>query len=117
MQRVDDYILRLPEKEKEIHILLREFIHEIIPDVSEKMAYGLPFFYLKKPFCYIHLHQGGVDISFMNANLMKIQKKHLDMRDRARVGSLHYKEVFDIDIDILKNVLLEAASLDPSANK
>jgi hypothetical protein len=112
MLRIDDYILRLPDKEREIYIILREFIHECVPQVTEKISYGIPFFYLKKPFCYMHRHKGGVDLSFMAGHAMSNPHGALDMRDRSRVGSLHYDDVLEVDLEILKDTLLEAASFD-----
>jgi hypothetical protein len=112
MLRIDDYILNLPEEKKQIYLVLREIIHETCPEVKERIAYGLPFFYLKKPFCYLHQHRGGVDLSFTKGYLFAEYKQALEKRDRSRIRSLHYKHVSDIDPSLLSKILQEGAIVD-----
>lgn len=113
MDRVEDYILRLPEEKREMYIVLRDFIIETVPGVTNKISYGIPFFYLKKPFCYLHQNKnGGIDLSFMAGHRMSNPYGKLEKRDRKLVRTLYYQSINDIDLNILKDTLLEAAEFD-----
>jgi hypothetical protein len=112
MLRVEDYILNLPQEKKEIYLILREIVHETLPKASEKLSYGIPFFYLNKPLCYIHQHKNGVDLSFVRGYAFTNYGELLEKRDRKMVRSLHYKGVNDIDVLILKEILTEASNVD-----
>ena len=112
MQRVDDYILQLTPDKKEIYIILRDFIRETVPEITERISYGIPFFYLNRPFAYLHQNKNdGVDLSFPSGHLLSNAHKALEKRDRKFVRTLHYKSVQDIDLEILKEVLLEASRI------
>lgn len=112
MLRIDDYILALPSQKREMYTLLRDVINETVPGVKEKIAYGIPFFHLKKPFCYLHQHNDGVDLSFPSGHLFAEKFPEMDKRNRKLVRTLHYQKVEDINLGLLQEVLIEAAKLD-----
>ncbi len=107
MNAIDDYILRLPEEQRHLVDFLREFIKKQNPEITERIAYGLPFFYFHKPLCYLNILKTGVDVGFMDGNKFK-QRLEFIAEKRKRVRSILFKWEEDVDLDLLKEVLEEA---------
>jgi hypothetical protein len=46
MQKIDDYIARLPAWQRQNLVAFRTLIHEVVPDVTEDWKWNVPFFML-----------------------------------------------------------------------
>ena len=47
MNPIENYILQTPKDRQEVLTELYHFIQELVPEAEEKLAYGMPTFYLK----------------------------------------------------------------------
>jgi uncharacterized protein YdhG (YjbR/CyaY superfamily) len=99
--------LSLPEEQRPMVDYLREFIKKHHAGITERIAYGLPFFYFVKPLCYLNILKEGVDIGFMDGNKIT-QRPEFNAEKRKRVRSLLFRWEEDIDLELLEEVLAEA---------
>lgn len=61
MNDVEKYIAQFPQDIQQILLKIREIILEKVPDVEEKIAYGMPGFYLsKKPLVYFAAYKNHI---------------------------------------------------------
>ena len=115
----------LPEEELVIVETLRKIIYSCIPDATEKLCYNVPFFYRHKRICFIwppsvlwgNVRMGRVQLGFVNGYLMQDEINYLEKEKRKQVYCRYFKEVKDIDVDILKSYIFEAASIDEELAK
>ena len=117
MSPVDNYILKQYEDKKNILLFLRQIILETIPEIQEKFKYSIPFYYLNgKPFCYFNIPKSKketyVDLCFIKGFELSNQQNILFAgNNRTMVKSIPYFYLHEINIDLLKEVLLEAKTL------
>lgn len=114
MHPAEAYILRQDEPFRGILIQLQSLIEGLVPGVSLKYKYRIPFYYLNdKPFCYLNQSGSYVDLGFVNGSKFV---RHLDQMEgsgRKVVRSLRYKDPEAIEYDILRGVLQEAVEVHP----
>lgn len=113
MKPVDDYFFRQKEPYQGIMLYVRAVIFKAVPNVTEKIAYGIPFYYLgKKPFCYLNVLKGTnfVDVAFVQGTLLEKDFEMLkDHQNRKQIRSLQIKKLEDFDEEAFV-VLLKAAA-------
>lgn len=117
---LDDFLEHLTEDELEIVQVLRELIFECIPEVKEKLSYNVPFYSKHKRICFIwpasvpwgNHKQEGVRLGFANGNLMNDDIGYLDKGERKQVYTKDFMSVKEIDVDIVRAYLFEAALID-----
>lgn len=89
---------------------LRKVIKEASPNITERIAYGLPFFYCGKPLCYLNIKNNGVDVGFVDGNLIH-QHPAFISENRKRVRSLFFGWEEDVDVELVHEVLAEILTL------
>ena len=110
----------LPKGQLAIAERLRELVLETIPGVEEKLSYCVPFYRKRKIICYFWpgavswggKTSEGVEFGFQYGNLLTDEMNYLDRGKRKQVFTKRFFSVEDIDEDILRSYLLEAAELD-----
>ncbi|WP_341220921.1 DUF5655 domain-containing protein [Polaribacter atrinae] len=111
MKPVEEYILKQSEPFKSIIMHLQILIETNFAEVDLQFKWKMPFYYLnEKPFCYLNpsKKKGYVDVVFYtNSELQKFNEFVISDK-RKVVKSLRYKEVSDIDAEVLVSVLAEA---------
>lgn len=119
MPSVEDFLLDLPAKEQPIAIRLREIILESIPDVEERLSYGVPYFYRFSRICFIwpasapnSAHDDGVLLGFCRANLLSNENGLFEMGHRKEVGIVQYHSLLEIDENVILEALYEAVIVD-----
>ena len=110
LNAIDDFILKLPEEQRPMVDYLRTYIKSHDRGISERIAYGLPFFYYKKPLCYLNILKNGVDLGFMDGNKLKHRQEFIADK-RKRVRSLFFKWEEDVDLELVREVLAEAMAV------
>ena len=110
MNAIDDYIFTLPPTHAGLVSFLRKVIKEASTNITERIAYGLPFFYCGKPLCYLNIKKEGVDVGFMDGNLIPQHPAFISEK-RKRVRSLFFKWDEDVDVELMKLVLEEILAL------
>jgi len=107
-----EYIQNQPEPFKTIVFHLQVIIENTIPSVSLKYKYRIPFYYIyDKPFCYLNVTKGYVDIGFWKANQIQIHPEYLVTDGRKMMKSLRYWKLEDISDQILIDILIETKGL------
>jgi len=124
-RNVDEFLEFLPDDELEIVEVLRKIIFSCIPDCEEKLSYNVPFYKRHSTICFIWpasvtwsgMKQEGVRMGFTRGYLMKDEINYLDKGDRKQVYWKDYYSTKDIDAELLKAYVFEAAFIDEETKK
>lgn len=119
-KNIDDFLDYLPKEELEIVNFLRELIFENIHGVKEKLAYNVPFYYLNKRILFIwpksvpwgNVKIDGVQLGFCQGYLLDDYSDYLDKGSRKYVSTKIFKNISEIDINIIKNLFEDAMRVD-----
>ncbi len=118
---IDEFLDYLPEEELRVVKVLRNLVLDCIPGCLEKLSYNVPYYSGNKQICFIwpasvlwgeKQTYEGVRFGFNQGYLMKDEINFLNKGDRKQVYWRDFKTVKEIDIDILKAYLFEAAEID-----
>ncbi len=109
----------LPAGEWEIVELLRELILETVPDVQERLAYNVSFYYRNRRMAFIWPAsvpwgniKEGVALGFVAGNaLLKT-----DVNAASKVVRIVFKSVSEIDPEWVRKLLYEAILVDDQFN-
>ncbi len=114
---VDDLFAQLPEDEREIVLRLRSIILETLPQVREKLAFNVPFYYLKKRIAFIwpaSVPWGGISegvaLGFTQGFVFENQA-FFDKTNHKKIRQILYQNIGEIDIGVVKMLILEAAEI------
>jgi hypothetical protein len=107
MTPVELIIIEQPEEFQAIYRKLRGIILNEIPQIQEKLVYGIPFFYLKQRIFYFAPKKNGMDLGFCDGFLLS---KHplLEIKDRSQVRTIFFDELKSIKEEILIPLIHEA---------
>lgn len=106
------YILDQPEPFKSILLHLEGTIRRVAPEVDLLYKYKIPFFYIEgKPYCYLNVSKGYVDLGFWHAAHLTAHLDKLETKGRKMMKSLRYRSLEEIDQQVLEEVLLDALSV------
>ncbi len=112
MNPAENYILNQQEPYRSILLHIQVIIEHTIPELDLKYKYKIPFYYIhKKPFCYLNVTKGYVDIGFWKGNQLQIHRDQFVTENRKMMVSLRYWKQEDVESDILIDVLREALKL------
>ena len=117
---VGELLRFLPEDQLEITERLRELVYECIPGIKEKLSFQVPFFKKRKGICYIwpgavpwgKKTKEGVEFGFQYGHLLADEAGYLEHGKRKQVFSKRFFSVEEINEDILREYLFEAAEND-----
>ena len=110
MNAIDDFILGLPADQGALVGFHRTVIKSQHTGISERIAYGIPFFYYKKPLCYINVKEWGVDLGFVNGTGLA-PRAALVVGNRKTVRSIGIAWQDEVDIILLVELVQEALVL------
>lgn len=118
---IDDFLDFLSGEELKIVKVLRATIFNLIPHIDEKLSYNVPFYKKNKGMFFIwpasvlwgrKQTYEGVRLGFQQGTLMNDELNYLDRGNRKQVYYKTYKNVEEIDLDILKTYIFEAVFID-----
>ena len=112
MNPVEEYIASKDPQLRELMDMLRHIILSTSPEFREKIAYGIPFFYIRKNICYLNPTNEGLDVGFVRGSAIGMQHKSFELKGRKTVKSFRFKKLEDIDFELFDQVLQEAIRLD-----
>ncbi len=123
-QSVGELLGFLPEDQLIIVERLRELVFECIPDVKEKLSFNVPFFRKNKSICFIwpgavswgNTTWESVEFGFTHGNLLADKAGYLDRGTRKQVFSKRFSSIEEINEDLLREYLYEAAEIDEIGN-
>ena len=117
---IDDFLGFLPDNERPIVDFLRQLVLDSIPQVREKLAYNVPFYYRHSRICYIwpsavpwgNVKPRGVQLGFTKGFLLRDELNYLEKGNRKQVYIKTFFDRREIDVDILRAYLHEATEID-----
>lgn len=114
---VIDYIYAKTGGQHELFLILHNFLAEY-EGVRADIKYKIPFYSKTKPVCYISPQKnGGVEVVFWSALMMKDSLPLLDLKKRKWMAGLTYNSVKEIDFEVLDSIVLEALVCDMGCAK
>ncbi len=120
-KELQEFIDYLPREERILTLHLRAIVLETIPNCVEKLSYNVPYYKKRKNICFIwpasvtwgkNKSYEGVRFGFTQGYLLADELNYLDKGNRKQVYWKDFKSLEEIDADILKAYLTEAAGLD-----
>lgn len=120
MTPVEHFIYQQEGKQREILAFLHEHLLTY-PGMEAKLRYKIPFFYRKTWICYTNPLKGdAIELVFVRGNELSNIQGLLEARGRKQVRGVVCKEVENIPVATLTEVIQEALILDaeiPYASK
>ena len=120
---VEEFLEFLPPDELKMVQLLRKVVLDCLPNCTEKLSYNVPFYKINKGICFIwpasvlwgkSISFTGVRFGFNQGYLMRDEINFLEKGNRKQVFWKDFKSIKDIDVDLLKAYIFEAAEIDAS---
>ena len=112
MNPAEAYILNQIEPFRSILLQLQIIIETTLPNPQMLYKYKIPFYYIdKKPFCYLNVTKGYVDLVFYHGTHLQKHFSFLETGGRKHMKSLRYKKIEDIQHTVLIETLEEAYSV------
>ncbi len=115
----ESFFEALLPSEKSIVARLRELILGHFPEMREKFAYGVPYYWLHGRVCFMYPasfpYSGlaeGVSLGFARGHLLSNEQGLLQMGDRKEVGYVVLRSPGDIQEEPLLEMLHEAVLID-----
>ncbi|POY39310.1 hypothetical protein C3K47_02090 [Solitalea longa] len=110
----------LPENERLIVDILRQIIHETLPNnCKEKIAFNVPYYYGKKGICIVwpaRIPRGGIKegvlLGFWYGNKLADTDNYLTHGTNKQIFYKIYKSPEEIDQEAIVKLLNEAIQLD-----
>jgi hypothetical protein len=123
---LDEFWEFLPDDELRMAELLRQMVMASLPNCTEKLSYNVPYYKVHKNVCFIwpasifwgaHKTFEGLRFGFCNGYLLHDESNYLDKGNRKQVYWKDFASIKDIDVDLLKSYLYEAAIIDGQVKK
>jgi Domain of unknown function (DU1801) len=119
MTAIDDFLIDLPADERNMATQLCKIIRNTSDRLTEKLAYGVPYFYGKSRICFIWpaskeaiTIEHGVMLGFCSGHLLSNANGLLQSRGRKEVWDVVYTDICQINERAIRENLNEAILLD-----
>jgi hypothetical protein len=118
---MEEFLNYLPPEELEIVLFLRKIVFNCIPAAEERLSFNVPFFKKNKNICFIwpasvlwgkKKTYEGVRFGFTYGNLLDDETGYLEKDERKQVYWRTFTALKQIDVDLLKTYIFEAAVID-----
>lgn len=105
----------LPEAERITAFVLRELIFEVLPEVSEKLSWGAPFYFgPRRSLCYVWPAsvpwgklERGVALGFTRADAL-VHEGYLAAVGKGKLGRRVFLHAEEVDVERVKSLLGQA---------
>jgi len=123
---IDDFLDYLPGDELKMVQLLRKTVFDCVPGITEKLSYNVPFYKKNMGMFFIwpssvlwgtRKTYKGVRFGFQQGYLMADEIDYLDKTGRKQVYMHDFASYKDIDINLLRTYIYEAAMVDEQFKK
>ena len=112
MNKVEDYILNFEGDQKEIMLFFHNLLTEEF-NLVPKFQYKLPFYYRKSWICYLYpTKKGLIELAFTRGKELSNEQGILKSRGRKMVSSIEFKDLKDIPMKKIREVIHEAIIVD-----
>ena len=125
IQSLHELYENLPEEERVMTDVIRQFVSETLPDYcKEKISYNVPYFYGHKGICIIwpsSIPRGGIKegvlLGFWQGYLLNDTDDYLHHGTNKKIFYRIFKSIDAIDEQAIVKLLKEAVDLDRSFKK
>lgn len=105
MKEVEKYIEQFPEKVQQILLRIREIIFTEVPNVEEKISYGMPGFNVSgKPLVYFAAYKNHIGF-YATPNGHERFEKELSKYKQGK-GSVQFSLSQEIPYDLIKEIVV-----------
>lgn len=118
-QSVDEFLEFLPKGELNLVLYLRSIVFDCIPRVREKLAYNVPFYYLKKRISFIWPSavpwggiKSGVMFGLCKGAYLSNPLNYFDIGNRKEISTKVFHNIDEVEVDRIKDAIFEAVELD-----
>ena len=120
-KNVDEFLEFLPEDELALVHFFRKLIFDSVPGITEKLSFNVPFYKKNKGMFFIwpasvlwgkKKTYDGVRFGFQQGHLLNDGSSYLDKGNRKQVYWKDFNCLKEIDVDLLKAYIFEAAIID-----
>ncbi|MBL6447295.1 DUF1801 domain-containing protein [Fulvivirga sp. 29W222] len=115
---IDDFLDYLPEEELNIVQRLRSLIIDTVPEIKERLAYNVPFYYRHYRLLYIWPSaipwgglKSGVSLGFCYGALI-VDGGYLNKTDKKQTATKNFKNVKEIDVFLLRDLIYQSTEID-----
>lgn len=84
---------------------IRRIIHEMAPEVTERVSYGIPIFRLGKDLAGLSVSPNHCSLHTMSPALMKAMKSELHGRVRVSGATVRFTTENPVPDDVLREIL------------
>jgi hypothetical protein len=108
MKKIDDYLAKLPEWQRNNLVTFRKLVHEVVPDIEEDWKWNVPFFMLNGKMMFaMSAFKAHTKCNFiLNGALIDDKDKLFNNgRDSKQSRSIDLRENETIDEAKLKNLI------------
>ena len=114
MTPIHQYIYSKPERISQVLDFLNEKILSLDVAIKSTLKWRVPFYIRNKPLCYLNVVKSGeVELNFTKGYLFEEEQKgNMKFNGRTLVGGIKYRNLEEIDVDILTEVMNEAIRVD-----
>ncbi|GAA0893923.1 hypothetical protein GCM10009122_36030 [Fulvivirga kasyanovii] len=117
-RNIDDFLDYLPENELAIVERLRTLVLETIPEVKEKLAYNVPFYYRHYRLLYLWPAavpwgglRSGVSLGFCYGSQID-DGGYLNKAEKKQTASKNFKSADEIDTFMLRDLIYQSVEID-----
>ena len=123
---IDDFLAYLPEDEWRLVEFLRKIVFTCLPNCTEKLAYNVPYYRVHQNICFIwpasikwgkQVTYQGVRFGFAQGYRLSDEINYLNRGNRKQVYWKDFTSITEIDVDLLKAYIYEAALVDEQLKK
>ncbi len=120
-KNMEEMLAFLPDDERNITVLLDKIVLSCLPGATVKLSYNVPYYKVHKNICFIwpasvlwgnKKTYDGVRLGFTCGYLMQDEINWLDKGDRKQVYWKEFANVKQIDADLLRSNIFDAAAVD-----
>ena len=114
MTPIHQYIYSKPKQISEVLDFLNDQITSFDSEIKSTLKWKVPYYTRRKSLCYLNVVKSGeVELNFTKGYLFGEKfKGRIEFNGRTVVGGMKYKNLEDVDVEILMEVLNESIRID-----
>lgn len=121
---LEEFLEYLPQDERSITDKLRNLVLDTLPEIDERLSFNVPYYRLRKDICFIWpasilwgklKSYEGVRFGFTYGHLLQDESHYFTLGNRKQVTYRDFTSSREIDPELIKSFLFEAAILDEQA--
>lgn len=101
---IDEYLKQYNDEVKTILENIRNIIHELVPNIKEKISYGIPTFYLKKNIIHFAAYKNHIGI-YPGADAIEHFKNELKEYETSK-GTIRFTLKAPIPYNLIKEIII-----------